>query len=182
MGIDQGVLNFFVDIRTGWLTFIMFVITYCGSYVIVIGLTLLSAGSFYIHKHAARILPLFVAMGGSAITTYLIKHLFYRARPIVEALYFETNSSFPSGHATAAMALYGFLLYTIWKHDKHHLKNPLIIFLFTLIVLVGISRLYLGVHYLSDVLAGYFIGFVWILISLAIPKLKIWPLPDNERL
>jgi len=170
MGIDQGVLNFFVDIREGWLTFVMFVITYCGSYMVIIGLTLLSAGSFYIHKHAARILPLFMAVGGSAITTYSIKHLFYRARPIAEALYLETGSSFPSGHATAAVDLYGFLLYTIWRHDKHHLKNPLIILLFALIALVGISRLYLGVHYLSDVLAGYVIALIWLFLAAKLHK------------
>jgi undecaprenyl-diphosphatase len=170
MGIDQSVLNFFVDIREGWLTFVMFVVTYCGSYMVIIGLTLLSAVSFYIHKHAARILPLFIAVGGSAATTYVIKHIFYRARPIAEALYLETGSSFPSGHATAAMALYGFFLYTVWRHDKHHLKNPLIILLLALIILVGVSRLYLGVHYLSDVLIGYTVGFIWLFLSIKLHK------------
>ena len=168
--IDTSTLNFFVSIRAEWLAFVMLVITYSGSYLIVSGLTFLSAVSFYIHKHTARILPLLVAIGGSTITTYILKHIFYRARPIAEALYLETGSSLPSGHATAAMALYGFLIYAIWKHDKHHLKNPLIIFLAVLIVLVGISRLYLGVHYVSDVLAGYAVGFVWLLLSIKLHK------------
>lgn len=170
MNIDQVVLNFFVNIRVEWLTFVMLIVTYCGSYLIVSGLTFLSAVSFYIHKHTARILPLLVTVGGSTITTYIIKHIFYRARPISEALYLETGSSFPSGHATVAMALYGFLLYTIWKHDKHALKKPFMIFLFTLIILIGISRLYLGVHYLSDVLVGYAVGFVWLLLSIKLHK------------
>lgn len=168
--IDQSVLNFFVANRVEWLSFLMLVITYCGSYLIVIGLTLLSAISFYIHKHTARILPLFIAVGGSAATTYIIKHLFYRARPIIEALYLETSSSFPSGHATAAMALYGFILYTIWKFDKHRLKKPFAVFLFVLIALIGASRLYLGVHYLSDVLVGYLIGLIWLFLSVKLHK------------
>ncbi len=168
--IDQSVLIFFAENRIEWLSFVMLVITYCGSYMVVSGLTFLSAVSFYIHKHTARILPLLVAVGGSAVTTYIIKHIFYRARPIAEALYLESGSSFPSGHATAAMALYGFLLYTIWKFDKHYLKKVFIVFLFALIILVGVSRLYLGVHHLSDILAGYVVGFVWLLLSIKLHK------------
>ena len=167
--IDQNVLNFFVSNRVEWLTFLMFVITYCGSYMVVIGLTLLSSASFYIYKHTARILPIFVAVGGSAATTFILKNLIYRPRPL-GALYLETDSSFPSGHATVAMALYGFILYTIWKHDKHALKKPFIIFLFVLIALIGISRLYLGVHYISDILAGYTVGFIWLFISAKLHK------------
>lgn len=162
--LDYTILNFFLNIRTDWLTFVMLVITYTGSYIVVVGLTLLSTVSFYAYKHYARILPLLIAIGSSATTTYILKCLIERVRPILQ-LYPETGSSFPSGHATAAAALYGFLLFTIWKHDKHYLKRPLIVFLFLLIILVGISRLYLGVHYLSDVLAGYFVGLVWLFIG-----------------
>lgn len=170
MNIDQVVLNFFVSNRVEWLSFIMLVVTYSGSYLLVSGLTFLSAVSFYINKHTARILPFLVTIGGSAITAYVIKHIFYRARPIAEALYLETGSSFPSGHATMAMALYGFILYSIWKHDKHYLKKPFMIFLFALIILVGISRLYLGVHYLSDVLIGYAIGLIWLFVGVRLHK------------
>ncbi|MEY2703031.1 MAG: hypothetical protein RLY43_1669 [Bacteroidota bacterium] len=182
MNIDQSVLNFLVSARTEWLSFLMLVVTYSGSYLIISGTTFLSALSFYIHRHYQRILPLLVSIGGSATTVYLLKHIFYKARPITEALYFETSSSFPSGHATMAMALYGFIIYTIWTHEKHHLKNPFIIFLGVLIIFVGLSRLYLGVHYLSDVLAGFFIGLLWIWISHLISKLKIWHLQDSEHL
>lgn len=168
--MDQSVLNFFVGSRLEWLSFAVLIITYSGSYVVVIGLTLLSAISFYIHKHTARILPLLMIVGGSAATTFVIKHIFFRARPLTEALYLETSSSFPSGHATAAMALYGFLVYIIYKHDKHHFKKPLMIFLSLLIILIGASRLYLGVHYLSDVLTGYFIGLIWIILSIKLYK------------
>lgn len=168
--IDQAVLIFFTNNRALWLNFFMLVVTYSGSYMVVGGLSLLSAVSFFIHKHMARILPLFVSVGGAAGTTYALKHIFYRARPVIETLYLETGSSFPSGHATVAMALYGFIFYTIWKHDKHYLKKPLIIFLFILIILIGVSRLYLGVHYISDVLAGYAVGFVWLVLSAKLHK------------
>lgn len=180
--IDQNVLNFFINLRVEWLTFLMLIITYSGSYVVIGGLTTLSALSFFIHKHYLRIITLLISVGGSAVTVYLLKNLFYRARPLTEALYLESTYSFPSGHATWAMALYGFIFYTIWTHQKHHLKNPFIIFLGALIILVGASRLYLGVHYLSDVLAGFAIGLLWLWISHSISKLKIWHLLGNERL
>ena len=180
--IDTSILSFFTNHRTEWLNFFMLTVTYSGSYVVAGGLVFLSAISFYIHKHTGRVLQLLISVGGAVGTTYALKHIFFRARPLAEALYLETGSSFPSGHATIAMALYGFLLFALWQHDKHHFKNPLIFFLTILIALVGVSRLYLGVHYLSDVAAGYAIGFIWILISLAISKSKIWPLRDNERL
>jgi membrane-associated phospholipid phosphatase len=171
MNIDQIVLNFFVNNRIEWLSFVMLVVTYSGSYMIVGGVTFLSALSFYIHKHTARIFPLLLTVGGSAATTYLLKHVVERARPAIDfMLYPETGFSFPSGHATAAMALYGFLLYTIWKHDKHFLKKPFVILLSALIVLVGVSRLYLGVHYLTDVLVGYAIGLIWLFIGVKLHK------------
>ena len=168
--MDQNVLHFFVQNRTEWLTFLMLVITYLGSYVIVIGTTILSSISFFIHKHIKRILPLIVSVTGSAITVFLIKNIFNTARPISEAIYLESSPAFPSGHAASAIALYGFLLYTAYKHAHHPLKNPLIYFLFILIILIGLSRLYLGVHYLSDVLVGYLVGSFWLWLSIKFQK------------
>jgi membrane-associated phospholipid phosphatase len=169
--IDQNVLIFFANHRVEWISFVMMVITYSGSYLIVSSVTLLSAISFYVHKHTSRIFPFLVAVGGSAITTDLLKLIFQRARPPLNfMLYPETGFSFPSGHATAAMALYGFLFYIIWKHDKHYLKKPFMILLAVLITLVGVSRLYFGVHYLTDVLAGYAVGLIWIFLSIKLHK------------
>jgi len=168
--VDQTVLNFFVANRVPWLSFVMLIITYSGSYILVGCLTILSSLSFFIHKHKSSAISLLISVGGSLTFVFILKNIFQKARPMAEAIYLESSYSFPSGHATIAMALYGFILYILWRHDKHHLKNPLIIFLTILIPLIGLSRLYLGVHYLSDVLVGYAIGFIWILISLYIKK------------
>jgi membrane-associated phospholipid phosphatase len=185
MNIDQSILNFFVGHRVEWLTTIMLVITYAGSYMIVISLTLLSAISFYIHKHYIKILPLFISVGGAVVTTAILKIIVGRGRPpLADMLYLETDPSFPSGHATAAIALYGFLIYAIWSYSAKAPRDKSYFIYFTtclfsvLIVLVGISRLYLGVHYLSDVLAGYVVGLIWILIGFGadrkIRKLLSW--------
>jgi len=179
--MDQIILNFFISHRTDWFTFMMLIVTYSGSYIVVSGLTLLSVISFYIHKHSQRILPFLLTVGGSALTTYLLKYIVDRARPL-GAIYTELSPSFPSGHATSAMALYGFIIYVVWKHDTHPLRNPFIIFLTILILLIGLSRLYLGVHYLSDVLVGYAIGLVWLLVCHSIARSKFGRLLGSERL
>ncbi len=180
--VDQNVLQFFAENRTEWLSFLMLVVTYAGGYMVASVVTALSAISFLIHKHTSKILPLFISVGGSTATVFIIKNIFDKARPLAEALYLEPTSSFPSGHAAVAIALYGFILFTIWQYDRHHLRNPFIFCLALLILLIGISRLYLGVHYLSDVLVGYIIGLAWLLISLAISKSKTGLLPDGKRL
>lgn len=163
--MDQAVLNFFAENRMEWLSFIMLVVTYSGSYILVGGLTFLSAIFFLIHRHAARIVPLLVSVAGSAATMFILKYTLERDRPL-GSLYMELSPSFPSGHATMAMALYGFILYMVWSHDREPLRNPFIAFLIVLVMLVGVSRLYLGVHYLSDVLAGYAVGLIWLFISI----------------
>ena len=171
--IDQNVLQFFVNHRIEWLSFVALTITYAGGYMIAGGVAVLSAISFYIHNHTRRILPLFIAIVGSSATTYILKHLIERARPIYQ-LYFEDGFSFPSGHATTAMALYGFLILVIWQHTESNKKTKYlsIFFLSLLVILIGVSRLYLGVHHLSDILVGYLVGFIWLSISLAILKPK----------
>ena len=171
--VDQSILQFFVDHRVEWLSFVMLTITYAGGYMIAGGVALLSTLSFYIHDHTRRILPFFIAIVGSSATTYILKHLIERTRPIYQ-LYFEDGFSFPSGHATTAMALYGFLILVIWQHTESNKKTKYlsIFFLSLLVILIGVSRLYLGMHYLSDVLVGYLIGFIWLSVSLAISKPK----------
>ena len=149
------------------LDFIFLTITYSGGYLVVTGVTILTTVSFLVHKHGKRILPLLMSVEGSAASIWVLKHIFNISRP-EGAFYLESSPSFPSGHAAMAIALYGFLLYTIWKHKKHHLQNKAIWGLSILIILIGLSRLYLGVHYLSDVLVGYLVGALWLMLSIKI--------------
>lgn len=166
------------EMTTSILDFLFLIITYAGGILVVLLVTLLSIFSFYIHRHQSRILPLLVALGGSSLTTWIIKHLLDLPRP-PEAFYTESTPSFPSGHATAGMALYGFLFWTIYRHTKHPLQNKSLLLLALLIISIGASRLYLGVHYLSDVLAGFAIGLLWLFVANSISKL--WPLRAGGR-
>ncbi len=184
--IDQVVLHFFINHQSEWLSALMLIVTYSAGYTVVAIVTILTSLSLFIHKHTYKIWGLIVSIVGSSFSVYFLKEFFERTRPL-GAFYFESTHSFPSWHSAIAIALYGFLISLIWKpdfappslqattgkHEKHHLKNKMIIFLTTLIFLIGLSRLYLGVHYLSDVLAGYLVGAIWLWIALGVSKSKI---------
>lgn len=120
-----------------------------------------------------RFVPeLFVISLGSALTVWALKIFFALPRPVDPVSLVTVDSfSFPSGHAAAAATLYGFLMWMMLGTGKTDRVRTLLagIFLFT-IVLVGFSRIYLGVHYVSDVIAGYFIGFLWVMIGVRLAR------------
>ena len=89
------------------------------------------------------------------------KHIIRRARPEGIALIEETGFSFPSGHSMVGFAFYGFIIYLIYKSNlKKQIKILLITLLSLLIFNIGLSRIYLGVHYVTDVLTGYMLGLI----------------------
>jgi undecaprenyl-diphosphatase len=99
------------------------------------------------------------AVAGSAVLNHLLKVLFARPRPHFEhPLLVETSYSFPSGHAMESFVVYGMLAYfAVLALRSWESRGAAL-----LVVLIGFSRMYLGVHYLSDVLAGYAAGGVWL--------------------
>lgn len=111
----------------------------------------------------------------SSIINKILKAIFVRPRPNVLRLIKQGGYSFPSGHAMASMTFYGFLIYLIIKSNiNKNIKILLISLLTILILLIGISRIYLGVHYASDILAGYLVSIIYlILFTSVINKLDI---------
>ena len=107
----------------------------------------------------------------SLVLMLLLKQLFQRKRPLSPLLKAAKGLSFPSGHAIMAVTFYGLLIY-ILQHTIaiDWLKWTLTFLVIGLIILIGFSRIYLRVHYASDVLGGFIIGLLWLLISLAILK------------
>ena len=93
-----------------------------------------------------------------------LKSLLQRPRPTGFRIINETGYSFPSGHSMISMAFYGFLIYLIYKNVKNKcLKFTLIISLFILMLSIGLSRIYLGVHYTSDVFAGFLLSIAYLI-------------------
>lgn len=97
------------------------------------------------------------------ILNTLIKAIVQRPRPDGYRLVSEFGYSFPSGHSMVAMAFYGFLAWLVWKYERENLTRWFYTFVFAgLILMIGISRVYLGVHYASDVIAGLFVSLAWL--------------------
>ncbi len=103
------------------------------------------------------------------ILNLLLKNILQRPRPTEYRLIDESGYSFPSGHSMVSMAFYGFIIYLIYKYVKNkHLKWTLIIILSILIIAIGISRIYLGVHYTSDVLAGFLVSISYLILYVGV--------------
>ena len=124
------------------------------------------------------LIGLLVAVLGSTIFTFLSKLLFQRDRP-VDILLFEQTDSFPSGHATITVALYGFLAYLAIRFSRtfsHQVRIVVMTVFFS--ILVGLSRIVLNEHYLSDVLGGYLVGALWLTVAISVTE---W-LSANHRI
>lgn len=99
----------------------------------------------------------------------LLKNILQRPRPTAFRLIDESGYSFPSGHSMVGMAFYGYLIYLIYRYvENKKIKWPIIVILTILIVAIGISRIYLGVHYTSDVLAGFLISISYLILYISI--------------
>ena len=102
------------------------------------------------------------------VLNQLLKRIVQRPRPTEFRIVEESGYSFPSGHSMVSMAFYGYLIYLIYKYVKNkYLKWISIILLSILICFIGISRIYLGVHYTSDVLGGFFISISYLIIYIS---------------
>ncbi len=109
------------------------------------------------------------------VLNQLLKRILQRPRPTEFRIVEETGYSFPSGHSMVSMAFYGYLIYLIYRYIKNkYVKWTLITILNILICLIGISRIYLGVHYTSDVLGGFLLSISYLVIYISSIK-KLLP-------
>ena len=105
----------------------------------------------------------------ASLTNYILKQILQRPRPIEYRIIDENGYSLPSGHSMVSMAFYGYLIYLIYKQIKNkYIKWSLITLLSLLIISIGISRIYLGVHYTSDVIAGFLVAISYLVIYINI--------------
>ena len=99
------------------------------------------------------------------LSNFIVKSIIRRDRPIDINLIIENGFSFPSGHSMVSFAFYGFLIYYLYHTDlKKPLKYSLMALLGFIILLIGLSRIYLGVHYASDVIGGFLLAFIYLVI------------------
>ena len=137
-------------------------ITNFGGAIFVISLTTIL---FFVIKDKKIGISIIANLGIVTILNQIIKFIMQRPRPTEFRIIEETGYSFPSGHSMVSLAFYGYLVYLIYKYiNNKHLKRTLIIILSVLICVIGVSRIYLGVHYTSDVLGGFLISFAYLII------------------
>jgi undecaprenyl-diphosphatase len=165
INMDRTVQEVVHEETSSLLTRVMFVLTWVGSPEVLFPAVPLVAALFWWRKLRREGLVLLVAMVGAASLNTALKLYFRRARPDPSwGLVQERSFSFPSGHSVSAVVLYGILVYLGMRH-LHTLAQriALIVVALVLIVGIGVSRIYLGAHYPSDVLAGYFVGCIWLI-------------------
>jgi membrane-associated phospholipid phosphatase len=168
--IDRSVLMWFVRHREPWLTTAVRIITTLGGSAVLIPLVL-SIGAWYRWgRHRSRPLALLSgAYGGSFLLSQAVKALTDRARPPANlAIGHFGGHAFPSGHATEAAAVYGMLAVVVatgisCRRGRVAVWAGAVL----LVTMIGITRLYLAAHWLTDVLAGWALGSAWVLAILA---------------
>lgn len=128
-------------------------------------------------KNKKLSLGIILNLAGITLINQILKFIFRRERPTGYRLIEMSGYSFPSGHAMASLAFYGLLIYITKRLVKNkYLKILLITLNIAIIILIGVSRIYLGVHYLSDVLTGYSISIIYLLITTKLlNKYKVFP-------
>lgn len=167
VALDIRMANLFLLFRTGALTDFFTWVTVLGKAQVILFFIVITASLLWLWRKKYCILPLTVSAVGSVTFTSLGKLAFHRPRPEI-AIYAENSFSFPSGHATIAIAFYGFAAYLLMRFSSGWNRKVNIFFVAVLIILaIGFSRIYLGVHYISDVWSGYLVGSLWLIIAIA---------------
>ena len=167
---DIRIDNLLATFRTPHLVRFFSWVTLLGKWQVVLVFSVAATVVLWARNRRHEVAALLAILIGSQLFTQLSKLAFHRPRPGLP-VYIETSFSFPSGHATVAAAFYGFLAYLLihqnpkWKAKVNYFFTAALI-----VLLIGISRLYLGVHYLSDVWSGYLVGALWLVIGITLYK------------
>jgi membrane-associated phospholipid phosphatase len=173
--MDKEFTTMLYSVRTPWLSQILFLITKLGEREAVFIVGAVVSAIFILRRRFIALIAFWMVMGGIGISIRYGKTIISRARPVDVAYYEVEHYSFPSGHATTAFALYGLLAYFLYRHyDKSRNQHIYLWAALILSVIVGFSRIYLGVHYLSDVLAGFLLGLLWLLLGISLVEVMMY--------
>ena len=173
--IDNSVYALIKNIQNNTVTKILTIITNLGGIPTLFFIALLLSVIFFICKKRKWGIAVLLNLLMSSTIYIVLKNIFQRPRPeAVEQLISETGHSFPSGHTTNNVAFYGFAIYLIYENIKNKkLRNILFLLLGIMPILIGFSRIYLRVHYFSDVLAGIIVGSISVTLFISIVYNKI---------
>ncbi len=169
---DQGILLALRQLHTPLLNRLVEGFTFVGQPGVLLVVSLSLGFGLLLKRHQKEAIILAVAALGTLILNNWIKELFRRARPPQwERVVDVSQYSFPSGHAMMSMVIYGLIGYLLATRYNRW-RGGIVSLTIFLIVAIGLSRLYLGVHYPTDVVAGYAAGLVWLIACIL--SLEIW--------
>jgi len=158
--LDSNVYDFVISLKTESVTNMFIIVSDIIYLVILISFLFLI---FYKNKKASFLVFLNLCL--SFLTSIILKFIFKRARPIGISLILEHGYSMPSSHAFVSTAFFGLIAYFIYKNfEKGKLRIFLLSFLIFYVFMIGVSRIYLGVHYASDVLLGFSTGLIYLVV------------------
>jgi membrane-associated phospholipid phosphatase len=173
---DDSIIQFFHRIETDSLDVIMFLFTEAGSVWFLAIFSIIIISYLWLKKKDKwSIIFFIVGIGGGGLLTKLLKYYFGRERPSIDETIDAIGYSFPSGHSMGSLIFYGFLSYLLFRSSLR--KRIKWIALYTgglLIMMIGISRIYLGAHYPSDVIAGYLAGTIWLILCILALEYVKW--------
>ena len=160
---DRAVLLWIHSHFPGWLDGPMRLVTALGYYWVVFPLLAVTVLAFYRKGWKLSAILLVVSTSGSIVLTTVLKAIYARSRPeLFDSGYTASFYSFPSGHATLAVGFYGTLTLLLAYRLRGYARWLVAACGVSLVLLIGFSRLYLGVHYPTDVLAGYLAALLWL--------------------
>jgi len=169
--VDVRIENFVLTHRAGWLITTMKATTWLGSNVVLIPVVVAASAWFLLKWGDTRSAPELVAALAGAIILYNIgKAVVHRARPpaIYRVGYNFSGGSFPSGHSTTAIAVWGMLAFLLALRASPRTRKALSVGAVVLIVAIGASRIYLGAHWPTDVIGGFALGGAWLTLLVAL--------------
>lgn len=172
VSVDIRITNLLYIFRSDTLLRFFYFITLFAESLVIVILSVVLSIFLWTNKQRIHIFSLWFALAVGEGLTFLGKYIFHRERPSVFLRTITEDSfSFPSGHATAVVLFYGFLVYLIFRNYTS-LKTRIAVLssLFLFVVLVDLSRLYLGVHYFSDVIAGNLVGLSALILSVGLTE------------
>ena len=138
-------------------------------------LILLAIFSYKFIKDKRFFYGIIINLSMSISLNLFLKLLLQRNRPVTNRIINEIGYSFPSGHSMVSMAFYGFIIYLVYVYcNNKKIKWPVILFLICIILIIGLSRVYLGVHYLSDVLAGFCFSLAYLIVYIYFFNKYLW--------
>ncbi|SDN67792.1 phosphatase PAP2 family protein [Bacillus sp. OK048] len=165
---DHDIIAAIQGLESPLLTKVMRFFTFIGSTPVVIVLMILVIIFLYkVLHHRLELILLISAILGSAVLNQILKQVFHRIRPNFHRLIDISGYSFPSGHAMNAFTVYVIISFLLWRHIPSKWGRSLLICISTVMILaIGISRIYLGVHYPSDIIGGYLASGFWLAVAI----------------